>query len=227
MDNMQEQFNIIADEYDRNRRRFIPCFDEFYKGSAAFIAEDITYPEKILDLGAGTGLLSHFLYEHFPKADFVLADIAEEMLKIAEKRFAGCKNVSCVTADYSQGLPRGEFDLIVSALSVHHLENRQKAALFSRIYERLPQNGSFINFDQFCADDAETEKSYNSCWEKHLYASGLTEHDIDLWRNRRKLDRECSVISEIKMLNECGFKRVSCIYSCRKFAVISAKKQIG
>ena len=26
--NIQEQFNQIAEEYDKNRRKFIPCFDD-------------------------------------------------------------------------------------------------------------------------------------------------------------------------------------------------------
>ena len=27
---IEEQFNLIADEYDVNRKRFIPCFDDYY-----------------------------------------------------------------------------------------------------------------------------------------------------------------------------------------------------
>ena len=27
---IEEQFNKIASEYDINRRRFIPCFDDYY-----------------------------------------------------------------------------------------------------------------------------------------------------------------------------------------------------
>lgn len=63
MDNRQEiyqQFNRIAEEYDVNRRKFIPCFDEFYKETTAFIARCIGKPMRILDLGAGTGLLTAF-----------------------------------------------------------------------------------------------------------------------------------------------------------------------
>ena len=35
---MQEQFNKVAEEYDKNRRKFIPCFDDYYENSTAFIA---------------------------------------------------------------------------------------------------------------------------------------------------------------------------------------------
>lgn len=54
--------------------------------------------------------------------------------------------------------------------------------------------------------------------------SGLTEEDIALWRERQKLDRECSVEQEETMLRECGFQTVQCVYSCQKFSVLAAIK---
>ena len=36
--NIQEQFNAVAKEYDENRRKFIPCFEDYYV-SATDIAE--------------------------------------------------------------------------------------------------------------------------------------------------------------------------------------------
>lgn len=224
MKNIELQFTFIAEEYDKNRKKFIPCFDDFYIKTTAFIAANISEPKRILDLGAGTRLLLYFWFEHFPSSEYLLVDIAEDMLEIAEKRFKGLGNVKCRTADYSKGLPEENFDVMISALSVHHLENDEKKELFSRIYEALPENGLFINYDQFCAGEPEMNKWFDSYWEKCLSDSGLTEHDIDLWIERRKLDRECSVEQEMQMLYESGFKKVSCVYSCRKFAVIIAEK---
>lgn len=50
--NIEEQFNLIAKEYDANRKKFIPCFDEFYEYTTKFIASNIETPKQILDLGA-------------------------------------------------------------------------------------------------------------------------------------------------------------------------------
>lgn len=221
---IEEQFNLIAQKYDINRRKFIPCFEEFYEKTTDFLAACAPASENILDLGAGTGLLSYYWYRHFPGAGFTLTDIAEDMLKIARERFSGTENVRYSLSDYSEGLPEGDFDVIISALSVHHLEDMGKAQLFEHIYRKLPEGGLFANYDQFCADEPEMTDLYDGYWEDSLYKSGLTEEDISLWKERRKLDRECSVTMEIKMLRECGFKTVQCVYSCRKFAVISAVK---
>ena len=221
---IEKQFNLIADEYDSNRKKFIPCFNDFYQSTTKFIASNIGKPKRILDLGAGTGLLSYFWFQHFPISEYVLVDIADEMLNVARKRFYGIDNVSYQILNYSNELPTGTFDVVASALSIHHLENSDKSSLFERIYDILPNDGLFVNYDQFCAGQPEMNKWFDSYWENQLTNSGLTEHDIELWKERKKLDRECSVEQEMEMLYKCKFKVVKCIYTYQKYSVIVAIK---
>ncbi|MDE5754536.1 MAG: class I SAM-dependent methyltransferase [Oscillospiraceae bacterium] len=222
--NIESQFNLIAEEYDVNRRKFIPCFDDYYQNTTAFIASNIQKPERIIDLGSGTGLLAYYWYQHFPDSEYLLVDIAEDMLHVARKRFQGIQNVSCQSANYSKELPEMPFDMVISALSIHHLENYEKEMLFSRIFNALPAGGLFVNYDQFCAGTPELNLWYDRYWETHLSHSDLTDQDIVLWKERRKLDRECSVEQEIHMLENSGFKLVKCVYSYQKFSVIIAIK---
>ena len=221
---IEKQFNLIANEYDINRKKFIPCFNDFYQSTTEFITSNIAKPKRILDLGAGTGLLSYFWFQHFPESEYVLIDIADEMLNVARKRFSGINNVSYQILDYSNELPKEDFDVIASALSIHHLEDNKKSNLFARVYDILPSGGLFVNYDQFCAGDAAMNNWFDSYWENQLTNSGLTEHDIELWKERRKLDRECSVEQELEILSKCNFKIVKCIYSYQKFSVIVAIK---
>lgn len=218
--NIDEQFNLVAKEYDNNRKRFIPCFDDLYEGTTHFITSNIAKPKRILDLGAGTGLLSYFWYQCFKESEYVLVDIAGEMLEVAKKRFAGLENVSYQILDYAKELPVEEFDVIMSALSIHHLEDKDKEDLFLRICDKLPNGGVFINYDQFCAGSEEMNAWFDSYWEKQLETSGLSDLDLSRWQERRKLDRECSLEAEIEMLRKSGFKEVKCIYSHQKFSVI-------
>lgn len=222
---IKTQFNLVAAEYDANRRKFIPCFDDYYESTTRFIAAGIREPKRMLDLGAGTGLLSYYWYRHFPKAEYVLVDVSEEMLKIARKRFGGIATVDFQVADYADALPKGDFDVIVSALSIHHLEDDGKKKLFARVYEKLPDGGLFVNYDQFCAGQPDLDKWFDSYWENQLSRSGLSAHDIALWKERRTLDRECSVEQETEMLRACNFTAAKCVYSCQKFSVIVAIKE--
>ena len=221
---IREQFNLVADEYDKNRKFFVPCFDDFYISSTKFIASNISYPKKIIDLGAGTGLLTYFWYQNFPNAGFLLIDIADEMLNIARKRFYNISNVSYQIMDYKNDFPNGNFDTIISALSIHHLSDPEKQELFYKIYEILPENGLFVNYDQFLAEQPQINNWYNSYWENQLNCSELTRSDIEAWQERKKLDKECSVQQELNMLRDCNFKIVECIYVYQKFAVIFAIK---
>lgn len=221
---IEQQFNLVANEYDKNRRKFLPCFDDFYINSTKFIVSNIAKPKRILDLGTGTGLLSYFWIQHYPTSEYVLVDIADEMLEIARKRFYDKDNVSFQILDYSSELPKGSFDVVVSALSIHHLTNEDKMNLFTRIYDLLPSGGLLVNYDQFCAGQEELNIWFDSYWESQLANNGLTKHDIKLWKERRKLDKECSVEQETEMLYKCKFKMVKCIYSSQKFSVIVAIK---
>ena len=83
-------------------------------------------PLLIFDLGSRTGLLTSFWYPYFPEAEYVLTDIAEEMLAVAKKLFENIPNIKYEVSDYSKKLPKGTPDLVLSALSIHHLEHEQK-----------------------------------------------------------------------------------------------------
>lgn len=221
---IDEQFNLIAKEYDSGRRQFIPCFDDYYIRTTDFISSNIKSPKKVLDLGAGTGLLTMFWYQIFPKAEYLLVDIAEDMLKIAKKRFAGMDNISYQNCNYADEYPFNEFDTVISALSIHHLDDTQKQALFKNIFDNLPQNGMFVNYDQFCAGTEELNKWFDTYWENSLINSDLSVNDIERWKERKKLDKECSVEEQILMLKSAGFSEVKCVYSYQKFSVIVAIK---
>lgn len=224
MVDIEEQFNLIAKKYDENRRKFIPCFDDYYESTTKMILDNIDSPRRVLDLGAGTGLLTYYWFKECKTADYVLIDIAEEMLNVSRERFAGLVNIHHKILDYTKQLPEGEFDTIISALSIHHLDNGQKADLFKRIYEKLPAGGIFVNYDQFCAGTPMMNQWFDSYWEKQIYSRGLTGSDIEQWKERKKLDKECSVEEEIEMLKKCGFSDVKCLYSYHKFSVIVAVK---
>ena len=138
MNNIEKQFNLIANEYDSNRKKFIPCFEDYYEYTTKMIVSNIDTPKRVLDLGAGTGLLTYFWFKECKTAEYILVDIADDMLDISRKRFSGLTNVHHQILDYTKQLPEGEFDAIVSALSIHHLDDVQKSELFHRLYDKLP-----------------------------------------------------------------------------------------
>lgn len=221
--NIAEQFNRSAVNYDKDRRAFIPCFDEFYLDTTDFIISELVKPRRILDLGAGTGLLASVWYERLPEAQYLLIDIAQNMLEKARERFSGADNVAFEICDYTEKLPGFDFDAVISSLSIHHIEDAKKRKLFSDIYSRLSKGQIFVNYDQFIAGDPKIENAYSRYWTMRIKAAGVTEHDQSEANKRRRFDRECSVETELEMLREAGFN-ASCVYLNKKFAVLIAGK---
>lgn len=43
--NIKTQFNLIAEQYDQTRKKFIPCFDDYYQGTTKLIAANLTQPK--------------------------------------------------------------------------------------------------------------------------------------------------------------------------------------
>jgi len=138
---IKKQFSLIAKEYDATRRKFIPCFDGFYETATKIILSNIKPPARVLDLGAGTGLLTYFWHKECPSAEYVLADISDEMLEVSKKRFAGLGNIKHIVMDYTKALSEGGFDIIISALSIHHLEDEE--------YQKT--QALFPSFNRACA----------------------------------------------------------------------------
>lgn len=222
--NIQQQFDLIARQYDEGRKCFIPCIDDYYIRSVGMLKNLKPGVYSIIDLGAGTGLLTQELYKLYPKANFTLINISEEMLQVARQRFRGLDNFAYIASDYSNcGLE--EADIICSALSIHHLEDEDKQRLYKAIYDAMPEGGVFVNLDQFCAESPLIDDAWNAWWMNYIDHSGITPEAKFKWTERRKLDRETSIPHALEMLVKAGFKQVDCIYQFMKFGTIIACKE--
>jgi ubiquinone/menaquinone biosynthesis C-methylase UbiE len=224
LEKIKEQFNFIAEKYDNHRRCFIPSFDDFYISSVSLLKQYKTDFISIVDLGAGTGLLTKVIYDLFPNANYTLIDVSKDMLNIAKDRFKGLNNFDFLEGNFSENIPINNCDLICSALSIHHLENDMKEKLYKKIYGKLSKNGCFINLDQFIVKSNKINNLYNSWWYEYINNSGITQEEKEAWLERKKLDKENTIEETISLLEKCGFENIECIYRFMKFGVIIAIK---
>lgn len=105
--------------------------------------------ERVLELGVGTGETSRRALDRHPEAELVGIDESADMLAAASLDVAADLRVSRIEDE----LPEGNFDLVVSALAVHHLDGAGKADLFARVADRLRPGGRFVLGDVVVPND--------------------------------------------------------------------------
>lgn len=137
------QFHDAPARYREAVRAAIPDYDAFQDAIAAAGASPRA--RRILDLGVGTGETARRCLAEHPGAELVGLDASPAMLEIAGSELGD--GVDLRVGRLEDELPAGPFDLIVSALAVHHLDGRGKAGLFGRVAERLAPGGRFVMGD--------------------------------------------------------------------------------
>ena len=223
MNNITDQFNSVSKKYDEQRKYFIPCFDDFYTICLP-IVKSLTKAKRVLDIGAGTGLFIKFVHEERNDLHFTLTDISTDMLAVAKERFAGLDNFEFGEYDLSAGPIAGKYDLIISALAIHHLEDEQKAKLYGYVFNALNDGGVFINADQVEGRTTWFDDYYKSNWKEAVINSELDQQAIDKAFERIKLDKFAKLQPQLQMLEDTGFTEADCIYKYNNFVVMVACK---
>ena len=204
--------------YDALRRQLIPSFDLLYQSAGSLVATFTPPNASIMDLGAGTGLLSAAILARKPDADLLLVDRSEGMLLQAKQRFADVVNVRTQIGDLFDPLPEGGFHAIVSALCIHHLSHEEKRELFVRIRRALLPGGMFVNVEQVRAPADWLEELYDVQHETHVIDSRTAPEDWAAGRERMKFDIPADVESQLDWLREAGFELADCVAKDWRFA---------
>jgi len=126
--------------------------------------------------------------------------------------------------DYTSHAFGRRFDLVVSSLSIHHLDDTEKMAFYKKVHDLLNDKGVFVNGDQFISRSAANEERIQKKWIEGIEKSGLGPFEKKQAYERMKIDRPATVENNIKWLEEAGFTDVELLYKYGPFGVICGSK---
>lgn len=122
------QANWKPDTYLERIRSEVPRYDELQEQAIAAIPFP---PERVLELGMGTGETTRRLLEAYADAWVIGLDASAEMVFRARENYDDVQ-----LARMEDPLPEGPWDLVIGVLSIHHLRSEQKKNLFRQVREQ-------------------------------------------------------------------------------------------
>jgi tRNA (cmo5U34)-methyltransferase len=169
--------------------------------------------DRILDLGSGDGHMIAVLRERWPDAAAVGLDLSPTLVDAARQRFGGAKEVRVEAHDLMQPLPRtlGQFDVVVSALAIHHFPDERKRGLFSEVFGLLRPDGAFYNLDVVAA---ATPK---------LHALSQAAFGFD-GRQQDPSDQPARLEDQLSWLREAGFDNVDCFWKWLELSLVGGTR---
>ncbi|HEX4465580.1 MAG TPA: class I SAM-dependent methyltransferase [Solirubrobacteraceae bacterium] len=216
-------FDRVAADYEATRRRVVPSYDAFYGSAIAALGLARREIRRVLDLGAGTGLLSTHVASAYPDAELTLLDGAEGMLGRARETLG--ERASYVLADLTDSPPGDEpWDAIVSALAIHHLDDAAKRELFARVHSALWPGGVFVNAEQVAGPTGLFDDAYDRWHEREAKALGTTDTEWQEAIESMRHDRTASVEHQLAWLREAGFADADCLWKDHRLAVLVARR---
>jgi tRNA (cmo5U34)-methyltransferase len=127
----------------------VPDYDRLQDETAAAVGTDA---RRLLELGTGTGETARRVLTRNPAAVLVGLDGSGEMLDHACAALPADR-VNLRVWRLTDPLPGGAFDVVFSALTVHHLDGAGKADLFRRVAAVLSPGGRFVLGDVVVPED--------------------------------------------------------------------------
>ena len=226
-------FEKQAATYRGPREKLVPQMDRFYgmvpeavglartsgDGGTGPATED---PLHILDLGAGTGMLSAVVAEQFPEARFALFDFSPGMLEQARDLLGG--KAETLIGDMYEGIPSGPWDAVISALAIHHMTDEGKRSVYEAVFRQLRPGGVFVNAEHVLGETPALQEHYAEWHRAQAYEKGLTDAEWADTVERMSHDHLTPLSTQLSWLAEIGFTDVDCMFKDHGFAVFMGRK---
>ncbi len=224
-DKVEDFYNSISTKYTALLDRAIPRYREMLQTMLDYLPKDCK-PNRILELGCGTGNLTEHVLNKFPDSELTLVDISEDMLKECKSKFKNKTSLVYYQVDFKDlAFEVNSFDLIISSIAIHHLEDMNKQVLFRKLYSYLKPNGIFTYADQCKGRTKGIYDKHIQSWRTEAFNLGSSEKDWKTWMNHQeKHDYHASAIEQVLWLENAAFRNTDILWRYLLWTVFRAEK---
>jgi tRNA (cmo5U34)-methyltransferase len=225
MENVEDFYDQLSSSYTDLIKKCVPRYDELLSTMFLYLQPDFK-PLRILDLGCGTGNLTQKILELFPDVQIDVLDLSEDILHECMDRFDNKTNINYLQADFkSMNLPSVNYDLVMSSIAIHHVEDPYKVRLYKDVFQSLKKDGLFIFADQTRGITDEIYFKNIECWKSEAFKLGSTEENWNMWMAHQDAhDFHSPVGWHLENLKNAGFNEVDLLSKYLMWGVFWAKK---
>ena len=222
---VEDFYNDINDKYTDYILRCVPRYAEMQWAIMHYISNNLK-PKNILEIGCGTGNLTKLILKNFPDANIHIVDISKKMIDNCKNQFQNYNNIKYHCNDF-RDLDDSiqNCDLVLSSISIHHINDKDKKSLFNDIFMRTTNDAILCYSDQFSSYDNEIYNKNISLWENESKLKGASENEWKMWmQHQEDHDYHATLENQIKWLKTSGFTNVECVWRHLLWSVIIAAK---
>ena len=172
----RKEFDREASGYDRNASASMPAYTDLHRTLLGGIPYVPTRAFNVLELGVGTGTLSALLLSQFPHARVTGIDLSPRMIALARRKLKAFGHRVELVAGPLEEFEERPYDVVVSALAIHHLSDAEKWRLFRRVYRILPRGGYWgtrtTTFPRTRSSTSAMPRSPPRCPDRHEAGRG-------------------------------------------------------
>lgn len=222
-ENVVDFYNSFSKQYTESVKRCVPFYDEMLESLFLFLPDNFV-PKNILELGSGTGNLTKLIVKKFPSAKITAVDISQECIE--ESKLQINFPVNYVNSNFKEiYFAENSFDLIVSSISIHHINDIEKQKLFGKLFQYQTTGGILSFCDQFCAETNEIYLKYISEWKKHAFSKGSNDDEWNMWMQHQKdHDFHSTLENHTNWLKQAGYKNIDCTKRHLLWTTVFAQK---
>lgn len=223
-DSVGRFFDSLAGEYTEAILRCFPRYDEMLWALLEYLP-DRSY-HSILELGCGTGNLTVLATQKWPEANLLAVDLSADSIDVCRSRLADRPNIDYRTCDFRDlEFNPGQFDLVISSISIHHLNSAEKQTLFRQIEGWLQPGGVLGYVDQFASATAELSRKQLANWKRIALAAGSTNDEWQMWmQHAADHDHHDTLADQMAWLNAAGFGDIDCPWRYLLWTLLTAEK---